>query len=350
MRAVAAIMLLWWMCGGVLQAQRVTWRVAGTTEGLWNISQGKTGWCNLLEAELGVGLWNNGALELAAISTYNLNTPVADDLQAFSCIDAGADKAFRLTQAGISHDFGGRLLLFGGLRNIDMDHFTTPFTALFTNASHGNFPILSANFPLATYPLSALCLHAELRPWRGFVLRESVYNGVASDRLDRQFRFCPQSDGVFNIGSLSYHLGDEEHHRGHYTLGYALGTSPDEEEQERLTYNYALWALVEQPFVHFGNHHFAAMLQGGASPATRSACRGYAGVGVIFEQFGDKAWKAGAVVNRALYADGRETDVELTGSFSPCSFLTLQPAVHFITTTGHYTTAAQLRLIVEFGN
>ena len=29
---------------------RVTWNIAGTTEGLWNISGGKTGWCNLLEA------------------------------------------------------------------------------------------------------------------------------------------------------------------------------------------------------------------------------------------------------------------------------------------------------------
>ena len=170
---------------------RVKWNVAGTTEGLWNISGGKAGWCNLLEASVETRLWKGARLETAAISTYNLNLPVADDLQAFSNIDAGPDKAFRLIQAGIRQDFTPWLTGFAGLRNMDVDHFTTPFTGLFTNASHGNFPILSSNFPLATYPLAALCLHAEVRFTENLTLRESVYNGVASDRLDRQFRFCP---------------------------------------------------------------------------------------------------------------------------------------------------------------
>ena len=133
---------------------RVKWNVAGTTEGLWNISGGKAGWCNLLEASVETRLWKGARLETAAISTYNLNLPVADDLQVFSNLDAGPDKAFRLIQAGIGQDFTPWLTAFAGLRNMDADHFTTPFTGLFTNASHGNFPILSSNFPLATYPLA----------------------------------------------------------------------------------------------------------------------------------------------------------------------------------------------------
>lgn len=140
-----------------LFCQRVKWEISGTTEGLWNITDGKTGWCNLLEVSAETGLWKNAQLETAAISTYNLGIPVAGDLQAFSCIDAGPDKAFRLIEAGIRQNIGDKGSVYAGLRNIDMDHFTTPFTALFTNASHGNFPILSANFPLATYPLAALC-------------------------------------------------------------------------------------------------------------------------------------------------------------------------------------------------
>ena len=144
-----------------LFCQRVKWEISGTTEGLWNITDGKTGWCNLLEVSAETGLWKNAQLETAAISTYNLGIPVAGDLQAFSCIDAGPDKAFRLIEAGIRQNIGDKGSVYAGLRNIDMDHFTTPFTALFTNASHGNFPILSANFPLATYPLAALCLHTE---------------------------------------------------------------------------------------------------------------------------------------------------------------------------------------------
>lgn len=330
--------------------QRVEWSVAGTTEGLWNINGGKAGWCNLLEVSVNTGLWKGAALETGAISTYNMGIPVADDLQAFSCIDAGPDKAFRLIQAGIRQDFGSHFMLYAGLRNIDVDHFTTPFTALFTNSSHGNFPILSANFPLATYPLAALCLHTEIRPLPGLILRESVYNGVADDRLDRQFRFCPGSDGVFNIGSIAYCIGEEEEHHGYYTLGYALGTSPSEDRPDVKTYNYALWGLVEQPIVHLGESHLGAMLQGGTSPAQRSACRYYWGAGLILSHLPLEAAEIGIVINRALYADGRETDIELTGSVPVCPHLTLQPAVHCINTNGHYTAAAQLRAIVEFGN
>lgn len=82
-------------------------------------------------------------------------------IQLYRC---RSDKAFRLIEAGIRQNIGDKGSVYAGLRNIDMDHFTTPFTALFTNASHGNFPILSANFPLATYPLAALCLHTEFSP------------------------------------------------------------------------------------------------------------------------------------------------------------------------------------------
>lgn len=332
-----------------LFGQRVKWDITGTTEGLWNTSDGKTGWCNLLEVSVETALWKGGHLETGAISTYNTGVPVADDLQAFSCIDAGADKAFRLVGAGIRQEIGNMISVYAGLRNVDADHFTTPFTGLFTNASHGNFPILSANFPLATYPLAALCLHTEMRPLKGLTLRESIYNGVADDRLNRQFRFCPSSDGVFNIGSIAYHIGEEEHHHGYYTVGYALGSSPAEDTGGK-TFNYALWALLEQPVLHIGKSHLGALLQGGTSPASRSTCRHYWGAGLVWNNIAERLSQVGLVINRALYADGRETDVELTGSFPVCSHLTLQPALHCINTNGRYTAAAQLRAVVEFGN
>lgn len=332
-----------------LFSQRVKWDITGTTEGLWNITDGKAGWCNLLEVSVETGLWKGARLETAAISTYNLGIPVAGDLQAFSCIDAGPDKAFRLVEAGIRQNIGDKGSVYAGLRNIDMDHFTTPFTALFTNASHGNFPILSANFPLATYPLAALCLHTEFSPLPDLTFRESLYNGVASDRINRQFRFCPRSDGMFNIGSLSYHIGEEDHHHGYYAVGYALGSSPSETSSDK-TFNYALWTLIEQPFLHVGESHLGALLQGGTSPASRSTCRYYWGAGLVWSNITQKMIQVGLVVNRAIYADGRETDVELTGSFPLCRHFTLQPAVHCINTNGRYTAATQLRAVVELGN
>ena len=206
----------------------------------------KTGWCNLLEVSAETGLWKNAQLETAAISTYNLGIPVAGDLQAFSCIDAGPDKAFRLIEAGIRQNIGDKGSVYAGLRNIDMDHFTTPFTALFTNASHGNFPILSANFPLATYPLAALLpAHGILPLARSHLSRKPLQR-----RGQRPYQpsvpFLPRSDGMFNIGSLSYHIGEEERHHGYYAVGYALGSSPSETSADK-TFNYALWTLIEQP-------------------------------------------------------------------------------------------------------
>ncbi len=332
-----------------LFCQRVKWEISATTEGQWNISDGKTGWCNLLEVSVETTLWRDARLETAAVSTYSPGTPVAEDLQAFSCIDAGPDKAFRLIEAGIRQDVGDKASVYAGLRNIDMDYFTTPFTALFTNSSHGCFPVLSANFPLATYPLAALCLHAEYSPLPGLTFRESLYNGVADDRVGRQFRFCPRSDGMFHIGGLSYHIGEEDLHHGYYAAGYALGSNPSETSAEK-TFNYALWVLVEQPLLHVGESRLGTIWQGGASPASRSACRYYWGAGLVWCDIPPRMTQVGLVVNRALYADGRETDVELTGSFPVCNHFTLQPAVHCINTNGNYTVAAQLRAILEFGN
>ena len=169
----------------------------------------ETGWCNLLEVSAETGLWKNAQLETAAISTYNLGIPVAGDLQAFSCIDAGPDKAFRLIEAGIRQNIGDKGSVYAGLRNIDMDHFTTPFTALFTNASHGNFPILSANFPLATYPWQPFACTRN-SPLASLTFAKASTTAWPATVSTVQFRFCPHSDGMFNIGSLSYHIGEED--------------------------------------------------------------------------------------------------------------------------------------------
>lgn len=51
----AFLRFAFWTCATMtgmqspLFCQRVKWDISGTTEGLWNITDGKTGWCNLLE-------------------------------------------------------------------------------------------------------------------------------------------------------------------------------------------------------------------------------------------------------------------------------------------------------------
>lgn len=335
------------------QAQSYEWNVSLITEGGWNLTDNRAGWCNLLQAGGSVGLWQGACLEADALGTYRLHCPLADDLQGVSNIDAGPNRAFRLVQAGLSQQLGKHWRVFAGLRNVDTDHFDTPFTALFTGSSHGNFPILSGNFPLGTYPLSALALHLEYSPSRHFTVKETVYNGVADDRLNRQFRFRPGRDGVFNIGCLNYVLDPEEKHHGHYTLGYALGTQPDEENETAqpaaLSYNYALWALAEQSLLPIGRTHLGALLQGGIAPTRRSACRYYWGAGLTLGGVTRRDGHVGLAVNRAIYADGTETDLELTGHFPLWKYLAVQPTLHHIRTNGRSTVAALLRISVEIG-
>lgn len=335
-------------------AQHYEWNVSLITEGGWNLTDGRTGWCNLLEAGGAVGLWPGARLEADALGTYRLHCPLTDDLQGVSNIDAGHNRVFRLVQAGLSQQLGEHITLFAGLRNVDTDHFDTPFTGLFTGSSHGNFPVLSANFPLGTYPLSALCLHGEYRPNPHWTLKETVYNGVADDRLDRQFRLRPHHDGLFNIGSLSFVPRSGHKHDGHYTIGYALGTQPDpaaeeDEKPAELSYNYALWFLGEQTVCSIGNTHLGALLQGGVAPARRSECRYYWGTGLTLGGVTRKDAHIGFVVNRAIYAEGTETDLELTGHFPVWKGVAVQPAFHHIRTNGCSTVAALLRVSVEIG-
>lgn len=337
-----------------VQAQRYEWNVSLITEGGWNLTDSRAGWCNLLRAGGNAGLWQGAILETEALGTYRVHCPLADDLQGVSNIDAGPNRAFRLIQGGVSQQIGRRWTVFAGLRNVDADHFDTPFTSLFTGSSHGDFPILSGNFPLGTYPLSALALHMEYAPNENFTVKETVYNGVADDRLNRQFRFRPRKDGVFNIGSLNYVPDPEEKCHKHYTLGYALGTQPatgaDETKSDGLSYNYALWALAEQSLLTVGRTHLGALLQGGMAPARRSACRYYWGAGLTLGSVTRRDGHLGLAVNRAIYAHGTETDMELTGHFPVWKCLAVQPALHCIRTNGRPTVAALLRVNLEIGD
>ena len=73
---------------------RITWYASVTTEMPWNISDGRIGWANYIEAGAQVGLWKGGSLDIDAIATYEHHNPVLGDLQWFSNITIGENKAF----------------------------------------------------------------------------------------------------------------------------------------------------------------------------------------------------------------------------------------------------------------
>lgn len=328
---------------------RISWYASVTTEMPWNISDGRVGWTNYIEAGAQVGLWKGGSLNMDAIATYEYHNPVLGDLQWFSNITIGANKAFRLMQFEFSQQLGDKGVIALGLHNNDIDCFNSPYTSLFTNSSYTSIPTLSFNFPIATAPIAALALHAEYQPTEKLTVKETIYNGVADDRLNRQFRFCPQNDGLVNITSI--HYSDNEHYI--YCLGAGLSNSNMENEEtgvQEKAFQYALWLLAEQEICTFGKSGLGVMLQGSIAPKKSSYCSHYWGAGLVCNRLGKMEAQIGLAVNRVLMNDGRETDIELTTSLPVCEYLSLQPALHCINTNGNYKMAALVRASFEIGN
>lgn len=330
-------------------SQRISWFASVTTELQANLTERKTGWSNYIEAGFQAGLWKNATLDVDAIATYEINTPVAKDLQYFSNITIGANRAFRLMQLGISQQIGEHWLVSAGLRNTDIDYFSSPYTAFFTGSSHGSFPTLSFNYSLASAPLSALALHLEYKPIPNLTIQETFYNGVADDRLDRQFRFCPKGDGMLNF--IHLHYTDNERYT--YNIGYALGNSKITDEESGLStknFQYTLWMLAEQQLCTLGTSGLGLLLQGSASPREDSYCTCYWGCGLLCDKLGKIEAQIGMCLNRVLFQDAHETDIEMTASLPVWQYLAIQPSLHCINSDGKYRIAALLRAVFEIGN
>ena len=322
------------------------WGVALHTEGQWNMTGGATGWANLLEVGANMELWDDGGFEIAALSSYCAGTPVADDVQGYSNLDAGEDKAFRLVKAGVGHTFDDRLYVFAGLRSMDEDYFNTPVTSFFTGSSYGNFPVLSMEYALPTFPMSALALHFEYSPNEKWKLKESLYNGVSSDAFNRQFRFCPISDGVLNIGSVSYLPDDEDDSFSLYELGYMLDSGGN-----RGGVRSSYWANVEHYVATIGEAQLSVMAQGGWHPGSEVECRGYVSGAVLATGVSKMDLSVGLSANRIFCPLGiDETDVELSVICPVWKYLSLQPDVHCIVADGGCDVVGLLRVTFEIGN
>ena len=327
-----------------MQAQeaRMSWNFGAVSEGQWNTTTGETGWANLVNVGFGVKLWRGAVFDASVLSTYSVGTPIADDFQGFSNIDA-ENRGLRLFHAGLSQEFfDGAFTAFIGLKAADEDYFNTELAGLFTGSSYGCMPTCTENQAIAVYPEAALAVHLEFNKG-GWTLRETLYNGAPSDRLDEQFRFRPGRDGLFNIGSVMYSLGEDT--GAFYTLGYAVTTKQAHGQSE-----FGLWCSVEQPVCHIGGSRLSLLAQGSKHFTGDAVCKGFWAGGFVVDDFIKDGAALGLAVNRAYYLEGNETDVELTFKCPLGYGFAVQPAVHFIRTAGVSTTVAQLRLCYEIGN
>ncbi|MCL2290141.1 MAG: carbohydrate porin [Bacteroidetes bacterium] len=272
--------------------------------------------------------WKNGSFNIDLITIYSVfNERIIDDLMDFSNIDED-NLILNPFLLGYTHRWD-KVSLFGGVRNVNIDYFATPYTTLFTNSSAGIFPTLDANFPLANYPLSAVCLHVEYQPTENWLLKSSLYNGVAHDPRRnplRSFTVNPREDGIAGLSELSY--SQNKFGSGVYSIGilvHAFGK-----------YNaaYSLWGAIEQTVFDNDRREIGFLIHGGIAPYKKSECKFYYAAGGYFAGLFTKQKKdqLGIYFNEAIYTDIREQTMEITWQYQIMENIAIQPTFHCIRT------------------
>ena len=290
-------------------------------------------WVNLLRADFTLAASERFHFNLATISIAKTRDErLIDDWQTFSNIEE-ENLPLALAVAGIRWEKEAHRL-FVGIRNMNEDYFTSPVTSLFTNSSCGIFPTISANAPIANYPLSSFGIHYafDTEHWQ---LQASLYNGTGHNRFSGRhnvFRVCPASDGIFGIASLNY-----RNNGSNFNIGttFFSGIASETEKAGKMT-NVALWAYAELRI----SPSFHVLLQYSVSPSREAACHMYAGAGFLMRY---RKAEIGLVSNYARFAVGDEWATEATVKIPLVRTCYLQPAVHGIRSGDSWKCAGILR-------
>lgn len=316
-------------------AAQVDWAVTYTTEGHYGVSQQKAAWANLMNLDLGIGLWRNATLNLSTLSSFDTCESVSDDRQAYSNIVA-ENRALRLFLLELSQSWNW-LELGIGIGHINNHFFATEHSALFTGASHGIYPTVGDNYGLGNFPVSSLGINADVRLTNRLHAHIHGANGAASDRLNEQFRLRPHEDGLLGIAELRWVNDPNDEHQGSWHLGAVR------EGCKSSGNGTTLFIYGDQPLVSWGESHAGVLLQGSWAKGNDITCRSYIGAGLWGDEIGSHHIYTGLIANRAVYVDGWETDIELTSVIPVYDWLQLQPALHLINTDSRWDTVALLR-------
>ena len=323
-----------------------------TTEVQTNFGK-KYNWINLLSlsAELPTekisSRWENGKFQMEIISIYKIfEERIADDLMMFSNIEE-ENVLINLFLLGYMHQWK-KISLFGGVRNVNQDYFTTPYTSLFTNSSAGIFPTLSINFPLANYPLSGVCLHFEHEPAEKLFFKSSLYNGVAHDSRKNplySFTVNPSKDGIFSISELSY--TQNKFGSGIYSLGFALQTL-----EKQVNSTYSIWGTVEQTVFNNDRKEIGFIVHGGFTPPSKNECSYYFAIGGYFAGLltKQKRDKLGIYLNTTEILGIKEQTLEITWQCQIINAIAIQPTVHCIRTGKKMTNIGLFRVLFSAGS
>lgn len=316
--------------------------IAYTSEFQTDFRKG-TKWVNLLRAEFEFPIGKNFGMEMASISIAETHErPLIDDWQGFSNIEE-ENTPLALAVLGIRWQLK-KSFLFVGVRNLNEDYFTSPYTSLFTNSSCGIFPTLSVNYPIANYPLASIGIDYKYKGNR-WSFEASAYNGVGYKRLtgrENVFRFCPESDGILGISTINY-----QNNGSSYYMGFALRNGMSacyekgtEESKEKKEWNALVWGYAEQKL----SAHWHALIQYSVNPTVLKGCRSYAG-GALVLHCGKL--ESGVFAGYAGFAEGNEWSGELTCRIACLHNMYIQPAFHVIKNSRLHGCIGLLRLGYE---
>lgn len=330
-----------------VQASAQTLNGFYTTEGEW-ANGGRTNLVNLLRLEGSIPLGKNTELNLATLHLLQDKEHLIPDNQGFSNID-GDNMLASLAVLGINYQRDG-LQLFGGVRNMNEDYFTSPVTALFTNSSCGVFPTL-ASMPIANYPYSSLCIHSDFS-WKNWEMKFSLYNGLGYNGWTHHnfpFRVNLKDDGVFILSEFSYHKGYNSYFVGaatHNKLFYDenMVRLPERENVNRWNCVYYLYA--EQNLWSDLQNRLNLLLQYSHASNSRMGCHDYAGAGCEWNHCDNNRY--GLFLQYGCYAGNKEYSMEMTVWRKISDHIAVQPAFHWIRNDNGGFVVGMLRLYCNF--
>lgn len=287
--------------------------------------------------------------EIASLSTcMTAQESIGGDLQSFSNLDAG-NIPFALSVCNLILNVGDRHSLSLGIRNMNEDYFCSPVTSFFTNSSCGIYPTISANYPIANYPVASVGVHyrydgswtsqasqgpsATSSPTdedRHFAVQASLYNGTGYNRFtgrENVFRVCPKSDGVFGVAEVSYTRGGSSYFLGgalHGREGESPSTLRQAQDKRKFSMSSTPWFYTEQCITP------SLSLLAGFSHAfgADAECRDFIGLGAMY-----KLGKChlGAFTDYANFRERNEFATELTCKIPISSHIDISPTFHLIT-------------------
>lgn len=316
-----------------------------TTE-LQSMHKGDCNFVNLLRLNASLPISHSVTFEVASITTGVTTTEsIAGDMQAFSNIEAG-NVLFALSKCGVDWQIDNNHALFAGIRNMNEDYFASPVTSFFTNSSCGIYPTISANYPIANYPVASVGLHyryekslsATTTRMEGtnededqrLTLQASLYNGTGNNRFNgrnNMFRVCPNSNGIFGITEVAY-----TNKGSFYSFGNSLHCKDG--------LHYTPWIYAEQRL----SNRFTLLAGCSHAFTTAPECSDFIGVGGHY-QLGK--CEIGVFTDYARYDEGDEYATEITCKIPLTSYLHIQPTAHLITTDSSFQGIAMLRMVLS---